>query len=115
MNYNIIELAEDTNSAQSQKSIHTKERHGILPCASNMIKTAEGFKKCKIPLCGRYTGIDALSRIVRLMSPPAQFKPRVRRYYAKHQYAPLQAGINDRSIKGKHHLLAKPGEDIQSS
>ena len=47
-----------------------------------MIKFVEGFQECKIPINGCHIGIDALSQIVGLMSPPSQFKPKLRKHYA---------------------------------
>ena len=36
-------LAEDTLFTQSQESIPSKEMHGLLLCASNMVNIVEGF------------------------------------------------------------------------
>ena len=75
-------VAEDTLFAQSEESIPVQEMHGLLLCASSMIKTVEGFQECKIPIHGCQIGVDAVSQIVALMSPPSQYKPRLRKYYA---------------------------------
>merc|ERR1712208_273344 len=75
-------IAEDTIFAQSEESIPIKEMHGLLLCADSMIKTVEGFQECKIPLDGCLIGVDAVSQIVALRSPPSQFRPRMRKYYA---------------------------------
>merc|ERR1711973_412670 len=75
-------IAESTIFAQSQESVPVKEMHGLLLCADSMIKTVEGFQECKIPLDGCLIGVDAVSQIVALRSPPSQFKPRMRKYYA---------------------------------
>merc|ERR1712121_71244 len=53
-----------------------------MGCTSNMIKVVEGFQECKLTLNGCHIGVDALSQIIGLMSPPSQFKPRLRKYYA---------------------------------
>ena len=105
MNYNIIKLAEDTIPAQSQKLIPTKEMNEILRCASNMIKVVEGFQECKIPINGCHIGIDALSQIVGLMSPPSQFKPKLMKHYASinmHLYklAQMTSQVKETSISG---------------
>ena len=42
----------------------------------------EGLQEYKIPLSDWYIGIDSLSQVVGPMSPPSQFKPRLRKYYA---------------------------------
>ena len=60
----------------------SKEMHGVLLCASSMIKVIEGFQECRIPIHKVHIGVDALSQIVGLMSPPAQYKPRLRKYYS---------------------------------
>merc|ERR1711905_51014 len=75
-------IAESTIFAQSQESVPVKEMHGLLLCADSMIKTVEGFKECKITLDGCLIGVDAVSQIVALRSPPSHFKPRMRKYYA---------------------------------
>ena len=75
-------LSEDTLFSQTEESIPSKEMQGLLLCASNMIKIVEGFQECKVPLHGCHIGVDALSQIVGLMSPPSQYKPRLRKYYA---------------------------------
>merc|ERR1712089_45796 len=75
-------IAEDTIFAQSQESIPIKEMHGLLLCADSMIKTVEGFQECKIPIDGCLIGVDAVSQIIALRSPPSHFKPRMRKYYA---------------------------------
>merc|ERR1712101_42572 len=75
-------IAESTLFAQSQESVPIKEMHGLLLYADSMIKTVEGFQECKIPLDGCLIGVDAVSQIVALRSPPSQFKPRMRKYYA---------------------------------
>ena len=56
--------------------------HGVLLCASSMIKVIEGFQECRIPIYKVHIGVDALSQIVGLMSPLAQYKPRLRKYYS---------------------------------
>merc|ERR1711962_1231259 len=75
-------IAEDTIFAQSQESIPIKEMHGLLLCADSMIKTVEGFQECKIPIDGCLIGVDAVSQIIALRSPPSQFMSRMRKYYA---------------------------------
>merc|ERR1712115_87669 len=75
-------IAENTIFAQSEESIPIKEMHGLLLCADSMIKTVEGFQACKIPIDGFLIGVDAVSQIIALRSPPSQFKPRMRKYYA---------------------------------
>ena len=75
-------LSEDTQFAKTEESIPSKEMHGLLLCASNMIKIIEGFQECKIPIHGCNIGVDALSQIVGLLSPPSQSKPRLRKYYS---------------------------------
>ena len=78
----LSKLCEDTKFSKTDESVPVNETHGILLCASNMIKTIQGFKECGIPLHGCYIGVDALSQIVALMTPPTDSKPRLRRYYA---------------------------------
>merc|ERR1712101_19992 len=75
-------IAENTIFAQSEESIPIKEMHGLLLCADSMIKTVEGFQECKITIDGCLIGVDAVSPIIALRSPPSQFKPRMRKYYA---------------------------------
>ena len=72
-------LTKDTQFAKTEESVPIRETHGILLCASSMVKTIEGFQECRIPLHGCYIGVDALSQIVALMSPPAESKPRLRK------------------------------------
>merc|ERR1712243_171650 len=75
-------IADNTIFAQSEESIPVKEMHSLLLCADIMIKTVEGIQECKIPVDGCLVGVDAVSQIVALRSPPSQFKPRMRKYYA---------------------------------
>merc|ERR1712133_178566 len=75
-------IAEKTIFAQTEESIPIKEMHGLLLCADLMIKTVEGIQECKIPVNGCLIGVDAVSQIVALRSPPSQFKLRMRKYYA---------------------------------
>ena len=67
-------IADNTIFAQSTESIPVKEMHGLLLCASNMIKIVEGFNECNIPLSGCNIGVDAVSQIVALRSPPCHSK-----------------------------------------
>ena len=75
-------ISDNTIFAQSEESIPVKEMHGLLLCADLMIKTVEGIQECNIPVNGCLIGVDAVSQIVALRSPPSQFKPRMRKYYA---------------------------------
>merc|ERR1711895_295716 len=67
-------IADNTIFAQSTESIPVKEMHGLLLCTSNMIKIVEGFNECNIPLSGCNIGMDAVSQIVPLRSPPRHSK-----------------------------------------
>merc|ERR1711895_176238 len=75
-------IADNTIFAQSTESIPVKEMHGLLLCASSMIKNVEGFKECNIALAGCNIGVDAVSQIVALRSPPCHSKSRMKKYYA---------------------------------
>ena len=75
-------IADNTIFAQTTESIPVKEMHGLLLCASNMIKVVEGFNECNIPLSGCNIGVDAVSQIVALRSPPGHSKSRMKKYYA---------------------------------
>ena len=67
-------LYEDTQFNQTDESMPSKEMHGILLCAPSIIKIIEGFQECRIPI--------HKCHIVGIMSPPAQYKPRLRKYYS---------------------------------
>ena len=75
-------IADNTIFAQSQESVPVKEMHGLLLCADSMIKIVEGFKECNITLDGCNIGVDAVSQIVALRSPPSHSKSRMKKYYA---------------------------------
>merc|ERR1711955_38490 len=75
-------ISDNTIFAQSEESIPVKEMHCLLLCADLMIKTVEGIQECNISINGCLIGVDAVSQIVALKSPPVQFKPRMRKYYA---------------------------------
>ena len=63
-------IADNTIFAQSTESIPVKEMHGLLLCASNMIKIVGGFNECNIPSSGCNNEMDAASQVVALRSPP---------------------------------------------
>merc|ERR1712115_548631 len=75
-------IADNTIFAQTNESIPVKEMHGLLLCASSMIKIVEGFNECNMPLSGCNIGVDAVSQIVALRSPPCHSKSRMKKYYA---------------------------------
>ena len=80
--YTASPFTDSTIFPQTTESIPVKEMHGLLLCASNMIKIVGGFNECNIPLSGCNIGVDAVSQIVALRSSPCHSKSRMKKYYA---------------------------------
>ena len=92
-------LSEDTLIAKTEESIPAKEMHGLLLCASNMVQTIEMFQECKIPIHWCHIGVDALSQVVALLSPPHRYKLRLRKYYSNINLHLYEIAIKTNQLK----------------
>ena len=78
----LSKIAGLNKDSQLLSSIPLKETHGAFFAVSSLMKVAKLMTELGFPLNSIHLGIDALSQVTALLTPPAHFTGQLQKYYS---------------------------------